>query len=116
MVYNDVLLIGSNQITDIIACSYIHMHTYICTNTCIQGRRKRFYIGQAKSLDTFECMEKVATLGLRHTGCLYCTKHNQHAKYANARGSGKNLKSRYSEIKLILVAFKDLTIDESYFN
>ena len=27
----------------------------------IQGRRKQFYIGQAESLDTFECMENVAT-------------------------------------------------------
>ena len=51
-----------------------------------QGRRKQFYIGQAESPYTFQCMENVATH--RHTGYLYCAKHNQHAWHANAWGSG----------------------------
>ena len=47
----------------------------------------------------------------RYTGHLYCAKHNQHAKYVNARGSGgcarqKNFKNRHSEMNL--KAFQDL--------
>ena len=81
----------------------------------MQHWRKQFYIGLAESLDTFQCMENVTTC--RHTGYLYCTKHNQHVKHTSARGSGgmsprKILKNGYSEMG----AFLDLTIAISHFN
>ena len=67
-----------------------------------RGRGSNFTC-QAESLDTLECMEK-CSYPYRHTGYLYCAKHNQHARHANARGSGgipprKILKNRYSKIK-----------------
>ena len=52
-----------------------------------QGRRKQFYIGQAESLNTLECMGK-CSYPYRHIGYLYCAKHNQHARNSNAMGSG----------------------------
>ena len=52
-----------------------------------QGQRKQFYIGQAESVDTFEYMEK-CSYPYRHTSYLYCAKHNQHARHADARESG----------------------------
>ena len=61
----------------------------------MQGQRKKFYIGQAESMDTFECIENVAIH--RHTGYQYCTKHNQHAKHVNARESGDMLPGSFKK-------------------
>ena len=54
-----------------------------------------------------------------HRLYLHCTKYNQHARHANARGSvgmspWKILKNRYSDIEF--GAFQDLTIAVSHFH
>ena len=48
----------------------VYVQCFEVEKFCIfhQGRSKQFYIGQAESLDNFECMENVATH--THTGYL----------------------------------------------
>ena len=59
-------------------------------------------------MKNFECVENNSDIGLaifrELTACRpYCVKHNQHAKYANAKGLGhalqENFENRYPEIE-----------------